>query len=117
MGSWMISGTDPRAITPGIGEDPTNKAVLELEVCRGESRVAVGLEVPPEDGSGLVAMCTGMVSASVVAVGGPAVTLWAAHIASFGPGWAWSLAVAQLVLARELAVRSYRRGHRKSTQE
>lgn len=108
-----MRSTEPRVITPGTDEEPTDKAFLEIEICHGENRIIVGLGVSPEDGSRLVAMCAGTVSASVVAIGGPAVTVWAAHAASIGTGWAWSLALAQLVLARELAVRSYRRRHKK----
>ena len=41
-----------------------------------------------------------------IAVGGPAATLPAAHVAGLGSNWAWGLAAAQYVLASVLAIRS-----------
>jgi hypothetical protein len=96
-----------RASLPVTVEEPTNRASLIIQASHGESSMNVALQVPPEDGGGLVSMCIGIGGSSVVGVGGPALTLWAAHAASFGPGWAWTLAAAQLGLAGFIA-RVYR---------
>jgi hypothetical protein len=94
-----------RASSPGPDEEPTERALLEIRVIRAGSELGFGLKLPGEDGTGLVSAC--------LAVGGPAATLPAAHVAGLGSSWAWGLAAAQLVLAGVLAIRSrLRRGSR-----
>jgi hypothetical protein len=92
-----------RAPSPGPEEEPTEWASLEIRVIRAGSELGFGLKLPGEDGTGLVSAC--------IAVGGPAVTLPAAHVAGLGSNWAWGLAAAQLVLAGVLAIRSRLRHH------
>lgn len=89
-----------RASSPEPDEEPTERALLGIKVIRGGSELDFGLKLPGDEGPGLVSAC--------IAVGGPAATLPAAHVAGLGPSWAWCLAAAQLVLAGVLAVRSRR---------
>ena len=65
-----------RAPSPGPEEEPTEWASLEIRVIRAGSELGFGLKLPGEDGTGLVSAC--------IAVGGPAVTLPAAHVAGLG---------------------------------
>jgi hypothetical protein len=99
--------TRHQALTPRTVEEPTDKAALRIEASHGESHVDVLMEVRPEDGSGLASMFAGIGGAVAVAVGGPAITLWAAHAASIAPDWACGLAVTQVILAGFMA-KSYR---------
>jgi hypothetical protein len=88
---------------PGSDEEPTERASLEIKVIRAGSELGFGLKLPGEESTGLLSAC--------IAVGGPAVTLPAAHMAGLGSSWAWGLAAAQLVLAGVLAIRSRLRRH------
>ena len=84
-------------------ERPTEKASLEIKIIRASSELDLGLQLPGEEGPGLMNAC--------IAFGGPAGTLHAAHVAGLGPNWACGLAAAQLVLAGVLAIRSRQRRH------
>jgi len=101
--SQMISDPDTRAISPDIAEDPTPSADLKIEVVHSEKGLTVGLRVSQKDGSSLIRACVGIGTAAVIGVGGPAATIWAAHMTGFGPGWTCGLVAAQLALARAIA--------------
>lgn len=105
----MISDPDIRAFTPDIAEEPTPSADLQIEVVHSERGLAVGLRVSQREGSGLVGACIGIGIAAVIGIGGPAATIWTAHMTSFGSAWACVLVGAQLALARSIARMSYRR--------
>lgn len=105
----MISDPDIRAVSPDTAEEPTPSADLQIKVVHSEKGLAVGLRVSQREGSGLVGACTGIGAAAMVGVGGPAVTIWAAHMTSFGPGWTCALVVVTtLALARAIAMMSSR---------
>ena len=101
--SQMIFDPDIRAVAPNATEDPTPSADLQIEVVHSEKGLAVGFRVSQREGSGLVAACVGVGSAAIIGAGGPAATIWTAHMTSLGPGWTCALVAAQLGLARAIA--------------
>lgn len=104
----MISDPDTRAVLPDIAEEPTPSADLQIEVVHSEKGLGVKFRVSQREGSGLVGASLGIGAAAMVGVGGPATTIWAAHMTSFGPGWTCALVAAQLALARAIARMSSR---------
>jgi hypothetical protein len=104
----VITDPDIRATSPDVAEEPTPSADLQIKVVRDEKGLAVGLRVSQKDGSSVVGASMGIGAAVIVGIGGPAATIWTAHMTSFGPGWTCVLVAAQLVLARAIATLSYR---------
>jgi len=104
----MITDPDIRATSPDVAEEPTPSADLQIKVVHSEKGLAVGLRVSQKDGSVLVGASVGIGAAAILGIGGPAATIWAAHMTSFGPGWTSVLVAAQLVLARAIATMAFR---------